>query len=415
MAWTLLAVGTAAAQRRYCDSTWHSEVRTVQLCRDGIVGEEPLLTMDSYGECDQRLTLTFDVLDEEPWDLRYRFIHCDREWHADDLESYEYYNGFEELHIDDYRNSFTTMQPYVHYHAVFPDEYSRFLVSGNYIVAVYRSDAPDSILLTRRFRVDENLFKLSLRMERATTAGSLQEHQEVSLAIDGVVSGSNGNEAMLRTEYLHPWLQQNGRLDNMRELTHGSYVAGKVTYRWHEENVFEGGNTFRYFDLSNLRSTIYNVQRVERYGGETHVVIRPEEDRHAKAFTSEQVLQGGMKINIWDRRDVDVEADYAQVLLTLPMARPLLGGSIHVVGALTDWRLDEQSRMEWNAGYHAYTLRLLLKQGYYAYQLLYLPVGASQGETALLEGNHSETDNRYRVYLYFRQPGDRYDRLVGSR
>jgi len=61
----------------------------------------------------------------------------------------------------------------------------------------------------------------------------------------------------------------------------------------------------------------------------------------------------------------------------------------------------------------AYTLRLHLKQGYYAYQLLFVPVGETQGRTDVLEGDHYEMNNTYSVYVYYRAPNDRYDRLVG--
>ena len=81
----------------------------------------------------------------------------------------------------------------------------------------------------------------------------------------------------------------------------------------------------------------------------------------------------------------------------------------------TDWQLNDASRMEWNPEYRTYTLRLLLKQGYYAYQLLYLPAGSTVGDTGLLEGDHSETPNRYHIYIYCRQPGERYDRLIAVR
>lgn len=397
----------------YCDSVWNTLVKTVQLCRDGIELEEPVLTLTDDNS--ERLSLSFDLLDEQPRDLRYRFIHCDREWRADELKPYEYYSGLDEQHIDDYRNSFTTLQPYVHYHALFPSEYERFTVSGNYVVVVYPYDQPDSILLSRRFRVNENLVEMTLTAERATMVGSLHRDQEVTLTIDGPRHDAPNAQALLRPEYLHPWVQQNGRTDNMRELVFSGYAAGNLCYRWNEANCFAGGNTFRYFDISNLRSIIYNVQRVERYGGETHVMLRPEEDRSHKAYMTEASLNGGMKINIWDRNDPTIEADYAWVYFRLPMDRPLLGGSIHIVGALTQWRLDDASRMEWDAEHNTYTAQLYLKQGYYAYQLLYLPVGAQAGETALLEGDHSETPNTYHVYLYCRQPGERYDRLIGVR
>ena len=384
------------------------------LSRDGIEMEEPLLLLDDDGN-GGRLSLSFDLLEEQPRDLRYRFIHCDREWRADEMEPFEFFNGFEEQRIDDYRPSFTTLQPYTHYHTSFPTDYSRFLISGNYVILVYPYDQPDSILLTRRFRVNENLIELSATVERATTGGDLHRDQELSLFIDGARNGNPTAQALLRPEYLHPWVQQNGRTDNMRELPFSGYMSGKLCYRWTDANRFAGGNNFRYFDISNLRAPIYNIQRIERYGGETHVVLQAEEDRSRKVFRKEETLNGGMKVHVWDRTDNAVEADYAWVYFTLPMSRPLLDGSIHIVGALTDWQLDDASRMEWNPNQQVYTGRLYLKQGYYAYQLLFLPAGETQGETALVEGDHSETPNRYHIYVYFRQPGDRYDRLIGVR
>ena len=69
--------------------------------------------------------------------------------------------------------------------------------------------------------------------------------------------------------------------------------------------------------------------------------------------------------------------------------------------------------MEWNSKYKAYTKRLLLKQGYYAYQLLFLPAGEKEGLTATLEGDHYAMSNSYTAYVYLRLPGARYDRLVG--
>ena len=40
-------------------------------------------------------------------------------------------------------------------------------------------------------------------------------------------------------------------------------------------------------------------------------------------------------------------------------------------------------------------------------------IGESRGLTSTLEGDHYETPNRYSIYVYYRSPNDRYDRLVG--
>lgn len=211
--------------------------------------------------------------------------------------------------------------------------------------------------------------------------------------------------------------QQNGRLDSRRWLQFSGYDGPALAYRHRQPNIFHGGNTFRYFDCSNLRTPMYNVLRVSEYGGEYLALLRPDDDRSAKHYITETNLLGGYKVNVWDRNNPRTEADYVWVNFSLPVKQPFLDANIYVVGALTDWRLDSLSLMEYNPQRRAYTKRLLLKQGYYAYQLLAVPTHTPQpspldSKTARLEGDHRETPNRYTVYVYLRSPADRADRLL---
>lgn len=412
LAAALLAFALCRAQH-VVDSTWDDAVRTVTLYRSGIDQEPPLLLLGG----DDRLVLSFDLLADEPSLFRYTLHHCDAEWNIDELEPYEYVTGFDEGTIADYRQSFTTLQLYYHYEAVVPAVGTAFLVSGNYALKVHPEDAPDSTVLTWRFRVSEELLNTQMEVVRPTSGVGIYENQEVNAYLEPKSDLVFGEYMPFQfvPHYLKLYLQQNGREDNVHNLAFQGYGGTKLCYRWGDANIFAGGNSFRYFDLSNLRSAMYNVQNVETYGGETYAIIRPCEDRSGKHYEAREGLNGGMKVNIWDRRDPQVEADYVWVNLSLPMERPYLNGSIHVVGALTQWQLDDRSRMEWRPEYKAYTARLLLKQGYYSYQLLFLPAGEREGLTATLEGDHNETPNGYSLYVYYRSPADRYDRLLGVR
>ncbi|MBR1792276.1 MAG: DUF5103 domain-containing protein [Bacteroidales bacterium] len=395
------------------DSVWSNEIKTVTLYRSGIDQEVPVMLLGS----NDRLQLRFDLLAEEPTTFRYTLRHCDAEWRLDDLESYEYLSGIDDALIDDYTPSLTTLQPYYNYKAAIPAAGMTLLLSGNYALIVRLQDDPDSIVLTCRFRISEELLNPSLEIVRPTSGMRIQEDQEVNVALEqkpDLVFGSYLPFSFTPT-YLKLYLQQNGRLDNQRVLPFSSYSGSKLCYRWKPENVFAGGNSFRYFDFSNLRGSMYNVLRMERFGGEFFAILRPEEDRSRQHYTAQPGLNGGFKINAWDRSNPQVESEYAWVNISLPMSRPYLNGSVHVVGGLTQWRMDEYSRMEWQPQYKAYTLRLLLKQGYYSYQILFCPTGETVGLTATLEGDHIETPNDYHLYVYYRAPGDRYDRLLSSR
>ena len=391
------------------DSNWREDVKTVTLYKNGVEGERPVLVLGS----EDRLLLRFDVLGAEVEGYRYKIQHCDSRWQVDELEPYEYMNGFEEGPINNYNSSFTTLTDYVNYYEYIPSQYSQFLISGNYVVTVTRQDEPDSVLLTRRFCVVEGSLKADVSVGVPYDNVSIFERREVDVALkENRDYRGSMLPPTLNPAYFRVVVQQNGRTDNMRELPFGGYESGVLCYRYKNENVFEGGNTFRYFDISNIRTAMYNVVQIEEYGGEWYAMLRPLEDRSGKSFITEQTLNGGMKVNVWDRTNKQTEADYVYVNFMLPMRSPFMNGSVHVVGELTQWKLDEGSRMEYDLEMQAYRLRLLLKQGYYAYQLLFVPTGESRGLTETLEGNHYEMPNDYRVYVYYRGLNDRYDRLV---
>ncbi len=398
--------------QRVVDSIWNNEVKSVFLTRSDIELERPFLRMGGLGEPTGQMMLRFDVLGEETDHFKYRIRHCDAEWNIDELRPEEYISGMEENNVENFQLSFVTLQHFVNYYQLIPNEYSYFIASGNYVVEVFPADYPDSIILTKRFCVFEDLTDIGLEVGKPTGArGDIDRDQEVNVS----VTLRDGSFLPLQADQYKVFVQQNRRLDLMREMPFNSYSGSSLLYRWHRENVFPGGNCFRYFDISNMWAAMYHVQRIEHWGGENFAFLQPEEDRSRKVYSYYSSLNGGMKINIRERKNPQIEADYVWVNFSLPMERPFLDGNIHIVGDLTQWRLDDDSRMEWNQKYKAYTKRMLLKQGYYAYQLVFLPVGAHEGLTSTIEGDHFAMPNSYTVYVYLRQPGARYDRLVGLR
>lgn len=388
------------------DSIGTEFIRTVQLTLAGSESQPPILTLDGA----HRLQLAFDELSDQNHSFRYRISHCDADWRPDGLDPYQYLDGFEEGYINDFEPSFTTLMPYMHYTCSLPAEYTHFLISGNYLLSVTPDDRPDSILFTRRFLVVEQAIDASVNVARASEG--IHQNQEVSVFLDWNKQRSPRSGVIFQPQYLKVYMQQNGRLDNLRRLPFSNYSGGTLCYQWKPENIFPGGNTFRYFDMSNLRATMYNIQRVETYGGEIFVALRPDEDRSRKNYSPTESLNGGYKINARDRNNPVLESEYAWVNFSLPLERPYLGGGVYIVGALTDWRLDEASQMEWNPDDKAYTKRLELKQGYYSYQLIYKPFGDREGMTSTIEGDHNATPNTYTLYVYYRGPNDLTDRLI---
>lgn len=407
---TLLLTALSTMAAPLSDSAWRYDVKTVELYLEGgsqtLRNEQatPVLTLGTR----QTLVLEFDILGAEPENLRWHISHCSRLWQPDSLEMQDFITGFPEGSMEGYDPSFTTLNDYIHYRTTLPDRYAEFIHSGNYIVAV--TDADGDTILTRRFCVSEEAAVAYLEVTRPYDGIDIERRQELDVLVASQAVG-------LQPQYFNVEARQNGRLDNRRWLQFSGYDGNRLAFRHRQPNIFHGGNTFRYFDCSNLRTPMYNVLRVTEYGGEYLALLRPDQDRSAKHFITETNLLGGYKVNVWDRNNPRTEAEYVWVCFSLPVEQPLIDANIYVVGAMTDWKLDSTALMEYSPERRAYTKRLQLKQGYYAYQLLALPTypvsqPLSHSATQRLEGDHRETPNRYTVSVYYRNPADRADRLL---
>ena len=107
-----------------------------------------------------------------------------------------------------------------------------------------------------------------------------------------------------------------------------------------------------------------------------------------------------------------IEGDYAEVYFSLKMPK-IEKGNVYILGQLTDWQFNDNSRMTYNTQTHQYEGNLFLKQGYYEYWYAVLPAGSTRGDVTPIEGSFWETQNTYTVYVYYHNRVLEYDRLVG--
>ena len=87
---------------------------------------------------------------------------------------------------------------------------------------------------------------------------------------------------------------------------------------------------------------------------------------------------------------------------------------MYVSGGLTDWSFKKDNLMVFNPVQQQYECTMLLKQGWYNYEYVYLTDDNKEGVTSKFESSHYETENDYLVLVYYRNPRDRYDRVIGS-
>jgi len=379
-------------------------IKTVLLHRNGWDMSPPLIIFNS----DEKLKLSFDDLDADNKEYLYTFIHCDANWKPSELKQYDYIDGYFEDYIYDYQFSVNTIQPYTHYELIFPSDDMKPTKSGNYLLKVFLENI-DSVCFTRRFMIVENKVDIETKVKQATDLSDKNYKQEIDFSIK-----TSGYKIFNPYVDLKVVITQNGRWDNaISDLKPKMVVRDKLEYDYDKENVFSGGNEFRSFDTKSLTYNTEFIKKMDYTFEGYQIYLQDDERRTFKVYKTEDDINGQMKIKTEDKNISETEAEYLNIHFNLPYPAPMMDGNIYIIGQLTDWRYSDESKMEYNFKHKAYEKTLLLKQGYYNYQYILLYNSQTIGDESFIEGSHWETENNYTIYVYNREPGDLYDKLIG--
>ncbi|PTN07857.1 DUF5103 domain-containing protein [Mangrovibacterium marinum] len=396
----------AAFDQVYRNQVFIPDIHSVQLFSSGSVLSMPVLSLGT----DEQLVLKFDDLSGQVKNYNYTILHCDADWRESFVMQSEYLDGFAENPLDDYALSFNTSMDYVNYQLAIPNQQVRLNYSGNYILLVYEGNDREHPVLSRRFFVLDQQVAVQGQVKKATFDPFQGDNQEVDFSV---------LHRQLKIEdpfsEIRVVVMKNRRWDSaIRDLKPIFVRDNELVYDYDEQNVFPGGNEFRYFDMRSWKYTGENVDEIGFYQAYYHVRVMPDEIRSNKKYFEYQEMNGNFTVESQDRiQDPDTECDYAFVHFSLAVPVPLVGGTVHVFGALTNWTTGKGTAMSWDAAHKQYDLTLLLKQGYYNYEYVYVPEGATVADETVLEGSHFETENDYQIFVYYKGISDRYEQLVG--
>ena len=406
----LVIITVAQDDKFYHENAVYSEdVKTVLMHRKGFDLTNPVLELNQEAP----LIFKFDDFSAEVKNYYYTVIHCDANWNESYLVQDEYLDGFPENPLDDYALSFNTTFEYVNYQLLLPNENMRFRISGNYVLVVYEDNDKEKVVITQRFYVVENRVQIEGTVRRATLDAFEGENQEIDFTIyheDVVIENPREDVKVV--------IMQNNRWDNaIRDLKPLFIRDRKLVYDYNRENVFEAGNEFRYFDIRTNRIPGENVLSTDFHRPYYHKTLMTDEVRVNKPFFQYKEMNGKYVVESQDPevRDFDTECDYVFTHFSLPLESILLGGSVNVFGALTGWNANKSNEMTWNFETSQYELSLLLKQGYYNFQYVYVEQGSRVADNKNIEGSFWETENDYQIFVYYKSFSGRYDRLVGYR
>lgn len=356
----------------------------------------------------EHITISFDEMTEEVSYLQYSLVHCNADWRPSALSDLEYLDGFNTNPIEEFDFSMATFAHYVHYSLTLPNEDVQFKVSGNYVLLVYPENEPERVLLQVCFSVYENNILVAPSVTSRTDIDYNREHQQVSVTL-------NANNYRIQNPYneLKVSVTQNGRRDNEVIVNRPLRIQGSQIFFDHDRNlIFEAGNEFRRFEMVATRYAGLGVANIYHFDPYYHVELTPVKPRSESSYLYDQTQNGRFVIRQSGASDSDTEADYFVIHFTLD-SDPIPGGKIYIDGELTNHLYSPYNEMVYNPQTEQYEKTLLLKQGSYNYQYLFLPDGTRTATAAPVEGNYYQTVNEYLVKVYHRAPGERYDRLIG--
>lgn len=398
---------SAQTSKSVGDQNYRDEVHTVLLHLRGYELDKPVIYLDNMKE---QLHLQFDLFSDDAPYLYYTFVHCDNKWQPTDLPKNDYLSGFFQEEIEKFTFSVNTFVNYVHYDLVFPTVNMMPKLSGNYLLVVTGED-PNDIYFTRRFYVVDNIARINAAIPRYPFDLSLGTNkQQVDLEI--MYPDLFNSRA---DQYSSVTIQQNGRWDNAVFGLKPTYVyPEKLSYLNNEKTVFESGNQYLRINTSNFDNRPEKTRSVYREENGYVVTLYEDSQRSKHIYDDDQDLFGEKYIYLEHKNfDPKYEADYAEVDFFLKWPLYMIGKDVYIIGAITDWKLDDNAKMEYDPDRRGYKKTLLLKQGYYDY--MYLVKDNASGITTLepINGSFWETNNMYHIFVYLYDYVQGYDRLIG--
>jgi hypothetical protein len=381
-------------------------IKTVQFHRLGWPMSYPFMAINSS----QKLLLSFDELGTEIKNYYYSVELCDANWQPSILMKSEYFRGNEMNPIDEYRRSFNTTFDYVHYKLTFPNEEASVLLSGNYLLQVFEDYGSAQPVLTRRFMVCEQRVKIQGDIKYTMQSSGRENYQEIDFEVfyPGLNIMDPGNEVEVT-------VMQNGRTDNaitgLRPLFFGN---DRMDFNYNREVVMEGGNEFRWIDIRSLRFQSDHISKITFSDPFYHVDVLTDQPQGDRSYYYHTDFNGRYYIEVQEENEPEVSADYVFVHFYLKWIPPLQNRQVYLTGGLSNWQNNDKNRMAYDYDRDVYTLTLLLKQGYYNYQYLVYEEDGSSGSVMPIEGSFGRTENDYLILVYYRSPGERYDRLIGA-
>jgi hypothetical protein len=383
---------------------YDNNIKTVQFYSYGDQQSLPIYKLNST----DRIELHFDDIDTRVKSYYYAYQLCDYNWQPVNVSPFDFMKGFTQQRITSYRFSSLANTRYIHYQVILPESSSLPTRSGNYLIKVFLDGDTSQTVFTRGLLVLSSKSSISTQVVQPFAAGKYNTHQHIRFTVN-----LDGISAANASQQVKVVVMQNNRWDNAQGNVLPTFVRNNsLEYSNGNSFVFAADKEWRWLDLRSFRLLSDRVDSAN--ANRTDIYVKPDMDRTSQRYAYYADLNGEFIISTYESINPLWQSDYASVhfKFATPDRKPYAGKDLYLIGRLTDYGYNENTKMQFNAEKGYYETSRFLKQGYYSYGYTLVDQSDPAIRTSL-DGNYWETENSYTILVYFRSFTDQADYLVG--
>lgn len=350
------------------------------------------------------ITFSFDDIYGNQDEYYYLITHCKTNWTPSDLPTSYYINGFENFQINNFENSFGTLQNYTHYKFTIPNEDTKITKSGNYLFQILNED--EEVVCERKITLYEEKVSIGLKISESRDLSNFNQKQALALTLNTQSLSINYPDKEIKT-----FIFQNGDRQIASPYLKPTFINGNTyTYRPTKETEFYAGNEFYYFDNNEILRNSRFVAKSYREDNHFHSILFPQRSRLNDVYKYNPDINGRFLFRNLNAENTDIEADYSMVHFSLVNDSRFEEEDIYVYGAFNNFQFTEENKLQPDPSGKYLTTQIYLKQGFYNYDFV------TRGNTInkkIVSGSFQETDNNYECLVYFQPINSIYYQVVG--
>tara|TARA_B100001559_G_scaffold61330_1_gene49306 strand:- start:110 stop:1387 length:1278 start_codon:yes stop_codon:yes gene_type:complete len=355
-------------------------------------------------EIDEKFYLSFDDLRGSDENFYYKISFFNYDWTPSKLFKSDFLKGYDDQRITNFRSSFGTKQSYTNYKIEFPNEKTKFLKTGNYLLEIF--DQKNDIVFSRKFLIYEKKTKINSIISSSNNLRNFNSHQNIKFSVSPVNLKFKNPKEDIKIVILQNY-QWNSLVKDIKPIF---IINDELQFNDNIKLEFEGGNEFYFFDTKDALAISNNITFVEN--NELYqTYLNTNIERNNYPYNNKQDINGDFKIRTLSGIDHDIESDYTRVHFSLAKNKINENEEIYIYGKFNNFSFSNENMMVFNPSLEIYEGNFLFKQGFYNYKY----VSRFDGEVSVnkISGSHFNTENSFQILIYHKPIGEIFYALIG--